>query len=96
MRVGSIPLPMMKGAHMSEPETGPEAPKPEEKIVPDRYLGDGTYGSYDGYQIWLDTRAQVPVNRIAIDAHVFRNLVDYVAEIEAAVKAHAEKAAKPE
>ena len=36
------------------------------------YLGDGVYVSFDGYQIWLDTRAQFPVNRIALEPEVYR------------------------
>jgi len=35
------------------------------------YLGDGVYASFDGYQIWLDTRAQHPVNRIALEPNVY-------------------------
>ncbi len=34
------------------------------------YLGDGVYASFDGYHIWLDTRAQLPINRIALDSQV--------------------------
>lgn len=36
----------------------------------EEYLGDGVYASYDGYHIWLDTRAQEPVNRIALEPQV--------------------------
>lgn len=46
----------------------------DEKIVEDVYLGDGVYASFDGYQIWLDTRAQRPVSRIALDSNVLWNL----------------------
>lgn len=44
----------------------------------DRYLGDGVYASFDGYQIWLDTRAQIPVQRIALDPHVYTALLSFV------------------
>jgi hypothetical protein len=37
------------------------------KLIPDTYLGDGIYASFDGYQIWLDTRAQDPVHKIALE-----------------------------
>lgn len=47
----------------------------------DRYLGDGVYASFDGYQIWLDTRAQEPVNRIALEPKVYRALLEYVAAL---------------
>jgi hypothetical protein len=45
------------------------------------YLGDGVYASFDGYQIWLDTRAQHPVNRIALEPAVWARLKDYVGAI---------------
>jgi hypothetical protein len=44
----------------------------------DEYLGDGVYASYDGYQIWLDTRAQHPVNRIALDPDVLVAFTRYL------------------
>ena len=44
----------------------------------DVYLGDGVYASFDGYQIWLDTRAQEPVNRIALDYYTLAALNAYV------------------
>lgn len=45
--------------------------------VAEQYLGDGVYASFDGYQIWLDTRAQSPVSRIALEPGVFRALIAY-------------------
>jgi hypothetical protein len=42
------------------------------------YLGDGVYASFDGFQIWLDTRAQLPVNRIALEQPVYEALLDFV------------------
>jgi hypothetical protein len=45
------------------------------------YLGDGVYASFDGYQIWLDTRAQEPVNRIALEPAVYQRLTQYVADL---------------
>ena len=41
------------------------------------YLGDGVYATTDGYHIWLDTRAQEPVHRIALEPEVFNALVAY-------------------
>jgi hypothetical protein len=49
----------------------------------DEYLGDGVYASFDGYQIWLDTRLQEPVNRIALEARTFHALIAYVKKLEA-------------
>lgn len=45
------------------------------------YLGDGVYVSFDGYQIWLDTRAQFPVNRIALEPEVYAALLRYVEKL---------------
>jgi hypothetical protein len=48
----------------------------------DRYLGDGVYASFDGYQIWLDTRGQYPVHKIALEPAVFAGLLDYYNNLE--------------
>ena len=45
------------------------------------YLGDGVYASFDGDQIWLDTRAQHPVNRIALEPAVYQALKEFVTSI---------------
>lgn len=39
--------------------------------IEDRYLGDGVYASFDGYQIWLDLRGQDSTTRIALEPQVF-------------------------
>ncbi len=52
------------------------------------YLGDGVYASFDGYQIWLDTRAQYPVNRIALEPSVYAALTNYVALLSRQPGAH--------
>jgi hypothetical protein len=44
----------------------------------ERYLGDGVYASFDGYQIWLDTRGQHPKNSIALEPSVLQALEEYV------------------
>lgn len=46
-----------------------------------RYLGDGVYASFDGYHVWLDTRAQEIVNRIALEPPVLAALNKFVDEI---------------
>jgi len=38
-------------------------------LIPDEYLGDGVYASFDGYHIVLDLRAQ-DTSRIALDPDV--------------------------
>lgn len=43
----------------------------------DTYLGDGVYASYDGYQIWLDLRAQDSTTRIALEPQTMAALRAY-------------------
>ena len=66
-----------------------------QKIIEDRYLGDGVYASYDGYHVWLDLRDQkLPgkeLVRIALDDKAFSALLTFVADLserlaDAAVK----------
>lgn len=46
-----------------------------DEIIKDRYLGDGVYASYDGYQMTLDLRGQGDAHvRIAIDESVYSSL----------------------
>ena len=48
----------------------------------DEYLGDGVYASFDGHQIWLDTRASAHSdNKIALDSEVFFKLMAYQKKI---------------
>lgn len=58
-------------------------------MIDDRYLGDGVYASFDGYHIWLDTRAQLHVNRIALERPVIAELRRFISDAyaEAAVDA---------
>jgi hypothetical protein len=50
-----------------------EAPK-----IPDRYLGDGVYARWDGWQIWITTNGD---NEIALDPEVLKGLMEYQAYI---------------
>ena len=44
--------------------------------IEDRYLGDGVYASFDGYQVWL--AANHHENKvIALESDVMRKLVEY-------------------
>lgn len=52
-----------------------------EKTIPDDYLGDGVYASWDGYHVVLDLRAQGP-DRIALEPNVLDALDLYRARIE--------------
>lgn len=49
----------------------------------DRYLGDGVYASFDGFQIWLDLRGQGSPCRIALEPGAFRSLLQFSADIKA-------------
>ena len=49
-------------------------------MIDDRYLGDGVYASFDGYHTWLDTRAQSPVNRIALEPPVIAELKRFISD----------------
>lgn len=41
------------------------------------YLGDGVYGSFDGYQIWLTTPREGGEHSIALEPNVFDALLAY-------------------
>jgi hypothetical protein len=51
-------------------------------MMEDVYLGDGVYASFDGFNIWLDTRAQLPEHRIALEPATYEALVSYVAYLQ--------------
>ena len=59
--------------------------------IEDRYLGDGVYASFDGYNIILDLRAQ-DTSRIALEPEVMAKLKAFEKAIgEAAAKAREER-----
>lgn len=45
--------------------------------MPEEYLGDGVYATFDGYHIVLDLRGQDSTTRIAIEPSVLVNLVNF-------------------
>lgn len=45
--------------------------------IPDDYLGDGVYASFDGYNVVLDLRAQDNFTKIALEPCVMMALVQY-------------------
>lgn len=64
-----------------------------EKLIDDRYLGDGVYASFDGYHIWLDTRAQGTC-KIALEPYVIAQFEQYKRDIVRAIEqAHAARSA---
>ena len=58
-----------------------------DKLIPDRYLGDGVYVSYDGYYLWLDLRGQAGETRIALEPAVLEQLDQYRRDIQSAIEA---------
>lgn len=48
-----------------------------EKLIPDDYLGNGVYASFDGYHIVLDLRAQDHTTRIALEPEVIQRLIRF-------------------
>jgi len=70
-----------KESSVVEPKQAPEKETENTEITKDRYLGDGVYASFDGYQIWLavnDHKNKV----VAIDSHVADALIDYISELK--------------
>ena len=49
----------------------------------DRYLGDGVYASFDGYQIWLNADRDERQHAIALDASTFDALMKYQRDLAA-------------
>lgn len=57
------------------------------KLIPDDYLGDGVYVSFDGYSIVLDLRGQDNTTQIALEPSVMRGLVRFAGRVKTAVSA---------
>lgn len=57
----------------------------DEYDVPEVYLGDGVYASYDGYHIVLDLRAQGS-DRIAMEPEVLHELDKFRSTVNALYK----------
>lgn len=52
-------------------------------VAEERYIGDGVYASFDGYQIWVRAEDASGTNRIALEPEVFAHLVKYEADLRA-------------
>ena len=50
------------------------------------YIGDGVYASFDGWHIWLHTERETGWHRIALEAAVFFDLIEYAKRIWPAPK----------
>lgn len=55
--------------------------------VPDSYLGDGVYASFDGFNIWLDLRGQDDTTKIALEPQVLEALDGFRAAVRKTIKA---------
>ena len=51
-----------------------------------RYIGDGVYASFDGYQIWLKATRNGQSHEIALDAETFDGLMRYQRDLAAITK----------
>lgn len=47
----------------------------------EKYIGDGVYAKFDGYQIWLGAERDGINHNIALEPDVFSNLVAYAESI---------------
>lgn len=55
-------------------------------LVPDRYIGDGVYASFDGCYFWLDLRGQGDGHvKIALEPSVLRELDRFRVDVAAAL-----------
>lgn len=63
-------------------------------MIEDRYLGDGVYASFDGYLVWLDTRAQFPVNKIALEPPVVAALRRFISDAYAEARVNRREEAR--
>jgi hypothetical protein len=62
------------------------------ELLPERYLGDGVYASFDGYQIWLRVIGLSGHHRIALDESVLAALSQYAADLRQAAEQQEQKA----
>jgi hypothetical protein len=47
-----------------------------------RYIGDGAYAGFDGYQIWVWTERDGRVHTIAFEAETMASLAKYTADLK--------------
>lgn len=53
----------------------------------DRYLGDGAYASFDGYQIWVKADRDGRRHEVALEPETFAALVKYQQDLMAEIAA---------
>jgi len=49
--------------------------------VEDRYLGDGVYASFDGYQVKLDLRGEDTTTQIFLDPYAMESLEIFIKDM---------------
>jgi hypothetical protein len=54
----------------------------ESKLKLKRYLGDGVYAGFDGYQIWVWTARDDTTHSIAFEAETLASLAKYTADLK--------------
>jgi hypothetical protein len=57
-----------------------------------RYLGDGVYASFDGYQVWLHLTSHDSPRLIALEPSVMNSLLQYAREVFGPADSSAEPA----
>ena len=58
-------------------------PEQEQATAP-RYLGDGVYVSFDGWQLWVAANSHTRPQRVALEPAVLLRLLNYARGINAA------------
>lgn len=53
---------------------------------PRKYLGDGVYASFDGFQIWLHVGSHLAPGIVALEPEVMHSLNEYDKEIKEIVR----------
>lgn len=46
----------------------------------ERYIGDGLYASFDGWQVWLRAPRHDGDHEVALEPQVLSNLIDFAKE----------------
>lgn len=52
--------------------------------VPEMYLGDGVWATFDGFAIWLSTRGQGQNHQISLEPEGVENLEKFIQRVKAA------------
>jgi len=53
-----------------------------EKVPEPRYLGDGVYAVFDGFQIWVKTQREIhSTESVALEPNVFAELLAYAESV---------------